>query len=189
MSVLKRPHTWVIAAIVIVLIVLATRLLLTPRPAPGVEGEDMDRPAPAGIPENSQDAGAKSSSTGTAITQELPPIVEHDSAREFSMMLSAADKSAEDKIHAVSEILYFYRQAFGGENPPGHNELVVSALIGENEKRTALIPENSPAIKDGALVDQWGTPYWFHAISSKEMEVRSAGPDKELFTQDDLTLE
>jgi hypothetical protein len=38
----------------------------------------------------------------------------------------------------------------------------------------------------GELVDAWGTPFFFHQLSGSEMEIRSAGPDKVMWTDDDL---
>jgi len=38
-------------------------------------------------------------------------------------------------------------------------------------------------------VDPWGTPYFFHQLSGKEMEIHSAGPDKMMWTADDLVTE
>jgi hypothetical protein len=35
-------------------------------------------------------------------------------------------------------------------------------------------------------VDRWGTPLYFHAISRDRLEVRSAGPDKVMWTEDDV---
>jgi hypothetical protein len=86
---------------------------------------------------------------------------------------------------AVDQILFFYRRMFGG-NPVGQNEDITAALLGANKERVAFIPPDSPAIKNGKLIDPWGTPYWFHAQSGQEMEIHSAGPDQELFTTDDL---
>ena len=39
---------------------------------------------------------------------------------------------------------------------------------------------------DGELVDEWETPYFFHANSRTDMDVRSAGPDQVMYTEDDL---
>ena len=41
-------------------------------------------------------------------------------------------------------------------------------------------------LRDGELVDRWGTPYFFHSVSAEKMEIVSAGPDKELWTDDDV---
>ena len=38
----------------------------------------------------------------------------------------------------------------------------------------------------GELTDAWGTPYFFHQLSGTEMEIHSAGPDRRMFTGDDL---
>ncbi len=38
----------------------------------------------------------------------------------------------------------------------------------------------------GELLDIWGTPYFFHQMSAQQMEIRSAGLDKTLWTQDDI---
>jgi hypothetical protein len=116
------------------------------------------------------------------------PVVLHDAANELSDLVSKADLTPEIRIQGVGQLLYTYRQGFGG-NPTGQNEDVVNALLGMNEKHTALLPKTCAAIRDGQLIDDWGTPYWFHSVSAKQMEVRSAGPDRELFTADDLTLE
>ena len=40
----------------------------------------------------------------------------------------------------------------------------------------------------GELIDPWGTPYFFHQLSGTEMEIHSAGPDKVMWTQDDLVI-
>jgi hypothetical protein len=39
---------------------------------------------------------------------------------------------------------------------------------------------------EGELVDRWGTPYFFHQLSKTSMEIRSAGPSRQMGTTDDL---
>ena len=114
-----------------------------------------------------------------------PPVVLHESAAELSNLICQPGQPAEERIQYVEKVIYLYRQVMGGI-PTGHNELVVNALLGGNEKGAALLPKDCPAIVKGELVDEWGTPYWFHSVTSKDMEVRSAGPDRELFTADDV---
>lgn len=108
-------------------------------------------------------------------------------AAALDAQLRQPDALPEDELGAVDQLLYHYRQGFG-ENPVGQNEDVVAALLGQNSKQTAWLSPQSPSIVDGKLVDRWGSPYWFHPVSGKHMEVRSAGPDRELFTADDLAL-
>ena len=72
------------------------------------------------------------------------------------------------------------------ERPPlGDNADIAAALTGRNRRRLAFLPFGHPALRDGLLVDRRGTPYHFHARSADAIDVRSAGPDRVLFTADD----
>lgn len=74
-----------------------------------------------------------------------------------------------------------------GENPVGTNSEIMKAVMGGNRDRLTLGPPHGQGLNEnGELVDQWGTPYFFHQLDKKTMEVRSAGPDKILWTPDDL---
>jgi len=88
--------------------------------------------------------------------------------------------------HTISD----YASMFGG-NPVGLNSDITSQLNGQNTKHATFIqPEAGMRINDqGELVDPWGTPYFFHQLSAHEMEIRSAGPDKTMYTADDLVTE
>ena len=61
-------------------------------------------------------------------------------------------------------------------------------LDGENPKQAKFLkPEDGMRTNpNGELIDPWGTPYFFHQLSGHEMEIRSAGPDKIMWTADDL---
>ena len=76
---------------------------------------------------------------------------------------------------------------FGG-NPVGVNSEITSALNGNNPKKINFIdPQAGMRINaNGELVDAWGTPFFFHQLSGTDMEIRSAGPDKKMWTIDDL---
>jgi hypothetical protein len=74
-----------------------------------------------------------------------------------------------------------------GENPVGTNPEITSALQGENPKHINFLkPDGNRVNARGELVDTWGSPYFFHQISGHEMEIRSAGPDRVMYTADDL---
>ena len=76
-----------------------------------------------------------------------------------------------------------------GENPIGTNSEIMKAVLGANIKQAKIgAPENQSLNGKGELVDRWGTPYFFHQVSKSEMEVRSAGPDRVLWTGDDREL-
>jgi hypothetical protein len=80
-----------------------------------------------------------------------------------------------------------FSSTFGG-NPVGTNLEITKALNGGNPKQTQFIkPDSGLRINsNGELVDAWGTPFFFHQLSAKEMEIHSAGPDRVMWTRDDL---
>ena len=79
-------------------------------------------------------------------------------------------------------------QSMFGENPVGTNPEITKALNGVNPKQARFIKlELGLRINGrGELVDYWGTPFFFHQLSGTEMEIHSAGPDKVMWTADDL---
>jgi hypothetical protein len=77
-----------------------------------------------------------------------------------------------------------------GGNPVGNNAEITAALNGGNPRQVVFInPEDGLRINHrGELVDNWGTPFFFHQLSRTEMEIRSAGPDRKMWTADDLAI-
>lgn len=76
-----------------------------------------------------------------------------------------------------------------GENPVGTNPEITTALQGDNPKHINFLkPDGNRVNSKGELVDVFGTPYFFHQISGHEMEIRSAGPDRIMYTADDLVI-
>lgn len=75
------------------------------------------------------------------------------------------------------------------QQPIGGNRDLAACLLGENPNRQAFLPPDHPAFGDGGqVVDRWGTPLFVHPEAAREITLRSAGPDRELFTDDDLVL-
>ncbi|MCB1211999.1 MAG: hypothetical protein KDK97_21940, partial [Verrucomicrobiales bacterium] len=93
----------------------------------------------------------------------------------------------EEDLDIVEEFVDLYRRAYG-DNPVGLNSDITAALTGtvDPSKPGGLFPANSPAVRGGQLMDRWGSPFWFHSVSGAKMEIRSAGPDRQLFTGDDI---
>ncbi len=99
--------------------------------------------------------------------------------------LNAADASIGDDLRIVRAVLDNHLVAFGAP-PFGSNREITAQLAGRNVRRHAPLPPDHPSIDHrGELVDRWGTPFFFHALGDRRMEIRSAGPDHELFTADD----
>jgi hypothetical protein len=112
---------------------------------------------------------------------------------EEPSQLAVGLNSPTGDIHAdlriVDGIFTAYRAALHNGNPVGENSEITAALTGRNRLGFAFIPKDCPAINSkGELCDRWGKPYFFHQISGEKMEIRSAGPDKELYTDDDEVL-
>ncbi len=83
-------------------------------------------------------------------------------------------------------LIHNYHAAFG-ENPVGTNPEIAAAVQGKNPKQLNFFAESGLRLNGkGEIVDGYGTPFFFHQISGNEMEIRSAGPDKVMWTSDDL---
>ncbi|HSY18717.1 MAG TPA: hypothetical protein VK815_10300 [Candidatus Acidoferrales bacterium] len=109
-------------------------------------------------------SGTSSTPPATAIST-LPPLTVLDNARV---------------------VMHNYADMFG-ENPVGDNSEITAALMGKNPKQVNFISaESGLRVNDkGELIDAWGTPFFFHQLSGKLMEIRSAGEDKKMWTFDD----
>ena len=97
-----------------------------------------------------------------------------------------AEPGAAVELDKVRLMLRDYRTLYH-ENPVGTNAEIMKTLMGENPKQARLgPPEGQTLSAAGELLDRWGTPYFFHQLSSDLTEVRSAGPDKTMWTSDDI---
>ncbi len=92
----------------------------------------------------------------------------------------------ERELEIVQELISQQQRAMG-PGSFGDNNDITSALVGPSTQGVWL-PRQSPRIRNGELLDRWGTPYWFHSNAGNQIEIRSAGPDKSLFTSDDVIL-
>jgi len=93
-------------------------------------------------------------------------------------------------LHQVHDVIDGYFSIAKDESrfPIGGNADLAAALRGDNSAGTAFVPPDHPVLDAGLLVDRWGTPYHVHPEAFGELEIRSAGPDRTLFTTDDLLL-
>lgn len=131
-------------------------------------------PAAAAVP-----AVAVPATTSPSATRVLPGSV--------TEIPAAAGDIAED-LNAVDATIRNF-QAVHGENPIGSNAEITGALLGNNLKQIKLeVPPGSHLNGEGEMCDRWGTPYFFHQVSKTEMEIRSAGPDRRMWTGDDSQM-
>ena len=121
----------------------------------------------------------------------IPPSAA--ASTEISDLAKDLNSTATDiraDLRLVSGIIETFRTNFlQSGNPVGTNAEITGALTGKNKLNVAFLPPKHPAInRAGELCDRWGTPFFFHAESATKMEIRSAGPDKKMWTDDDVVL-
>jgi hypothetical protein len=92
-------------------------------------------------------------------------------------------------LQNMRSVVRDYGARFGG-NPFGNNREITAKLNGGNPNQIVFLKEEDGMRLNqrGELIDNWGTPFFFHQISGTEMEIRSAGPDRKMWTADDLVL-
>jgi hypothetical protein len=145
-------------------------------------------------PDIDAEAEARKALVDAARTSGQPREVQAPAPTPEPSTLAAALNASNGDIRAdlriVSDIIETFRTNFLREgNPVGTNAEITAALTGKNKLSQAFVPPNHPAINQaGELCDRWGTPFFFHAESATRMEVRSAGPDKKMWTEDDVTF-
>ena len=101
--------------------------------------------------------------------------------------LNAPDGSIQRDLQILNEVFEMWLTNFPRDgNPVGENAEITAALTGDNVHRFAFVPRRHRAINTrGELCDRWGTPFRFHQLSGRQMEIRSAGPDRKFGTADD----
>ena len=182
---MKRP--WFIAGLALVLAGIAVVWIQNPKlpahdapatsakPALATEFPSITQPAPS-VAETSPGPPQPANPSPAISIPTEPPVPE------------APAEQIRTEIENVQMDLRDYRTAFG-ENPVGSNVEITAALTGKNLKQLRLtIPPGSSVSADGEMCDRWSTPYFFHQLSGKQMEIHSAGPDRIMGTGDDVIV-
>jgi hypothetical protein len=134
---------------------------------------------PATSPKNAVGQAALSAPNPFELsTTERPPLANQ---------LGAPGTPPEKESRIVLDVLNAYRRTFGTYPTGESNRQIVNALLGTNAQNLPFIPLDHPRLNArGEITDAWGTPFFFHINSRDSIEVRSAGPDRALFTADDI---
>lgn len=118
-----------------------------------------------------------------------PSITTNEEPSHLADGLNDTRGDIDSDLRIVGSLLEAYRSALHSGNPVGENAEITAALTGKNRIGFAFIDPRNPAInRKGELCDRWGTPFFFHSLSEGQMEIRSAGPDKQLWNADDVVL-
>ena len=71
--------------------------------------------------------------------------------------------------------------------PMSANEDWAAAFLGNNSANEPFLSDQHASLNaKGQMVDRWGTPLFFHPLGARQFEIRSAGPDRILWTDDDI---
>jgi hypothetical protein len=140
---------------------------------------------------NQPELTASSAASRSAIENRQSKIENSaDGASPIAEKLNAPGGTIRRDLEMLNEVFAAWQTNFPHDgNPVGENAEITAALTGRNKLHFAFISPQNPAINArGELCDRWGTPFFFHALSGTHMEIRSAGPDKKMWTDDDVTL-
>jgi hypothetical protein len=128
-------------------------------------------------------------STRAAVSPLQVPRTSEEGRSPLADRLHAPDHSGVEDLAIVLNLFTHYRTRFEGYPVGEDNATFVNALTGSNPGRLAFISRDHPAIDaQGRLLDRWGEPFFFHLLGRDQLEIRSAGPDRELYTTDDLLI-
>lgn len=92
-------------------------------------------------------------------------------------------------MDAIAHVLGNFALLVKGADPLplGANEEIAAALRGKNKAALRALSDGHPVFNaQGQLVDRWRTPLYFHASSRDRLDIRSAGPDRVMWTGDDF---
>lgn len=95
----------------------------------------------------------------------------------------------EDDLHSMAHVFSNLQLLVKGDSPfrMGANEEFAAALMGKNSAREVFLKAPHPCLSaKSQIVDRWGSPLFFHVRDPSRIDIRSAGPDREMWTEDDL---
>jgi hypothetical protein len=146
-----------------------------------------ERLAPAAPPSVSKEAIRPEPASTPPAPAAAPGASEAAGESRLADSLNAPGGTIQRDLEILNEVFLMWQTNFPHDgNPVGENHEITAALTGGNAFAFAFVPRRHPAINArGELCDRWGTPFRFHQLSGREMEIRSAGPDRKFGTADD----
>jgi hypothetical protein len=140
-------------------------------------------PRPAAEPPRSPPPASRPAAAAERFTEDL--------AAEFLQGYGSAASSPEKDLEQVKDVVdAFVRSVkIPGALPTGSNRELVAALAGENPHRIRFLDPAAPYLNaDGELLDRWQVPLFFHFVEADDVGLRSAGPDRVMWTADDVLM-
>lgn len=171
----------------IVFVLLVAGLFFLRRPGGPLESS----PPPSPVEKSSAAVDPQPSPVPSRIAMKPPEIGELAEVppNPMAAAIGSDNLTPEKEIELVLELFQIYRREFGAFPAGEGNAQFMNALRGANPGKLPVFPPQHPRLDPkGNLVDRWGQPYIFHAVSRDRLEIRSKGPDQEIFTTDDLVI-
>jgi hypothetical protein len=174
------------AIIFALVLVVAVLLLLNKK-----QTAQPNRISPAMVTEKSGETNIPNT---TKVSPAVAPVVSAIANPETSQPTAATAPAPEvaalpaaTVLDNMRVVIHNYGATFG-ENPVGNNAEITATLAGKNPKQINFIRDVAGlrVNEKGELVDAYGTPFFFHQLSGKVMEIHSAGEDRKMWTFDDL---
>jgi hypothetical protein len=105
--------------------------------------------------------------------------------RDYASPFTLPENDLNLMSHLMGNSLLLLKAA--ANRPLSANEDWADFFRGKNGAHERFLSDHHVAFNtQGQLVDRWKTPLFFHALGRGRYEVRSAGPDKVLWTADDI---
>ena len=180
---MKKTFSVVALAAAAILAGLLQRVPDRPGPPVAPAPEVAQPLAAVAPPQVTADPPVASPATPASATPH-PRLAGSPLARELNAPTSDATRDVAALHGMLRQYLRQLRQRPG--HPIGNDADLARVLTGQNPMKLVVLPPTHPALSpDGRLRDRWGTPYFIHPRGSGAFEIRSAGPDRKLFTADD----
>jgi hypothetical protein len=166
----------------------------TRQPAPSTSSSAAPaRQAAAVTSEEKRESASATTSTRESLLGRPALVAPQTSELSTTESPSLADRlgapatKPEQEAQIVLDLLKIYRRSFGAYPAGEDNRQLMNAMRGANPDKLPFLPQDHPRLNaNGELVDAWGTPFFFHQNSSTSVEVRSAGADHLMYTDDDI---
>lgn len=159
-----------LAAFLLVLLLIAVAVWCSSRPAA--------TPVVAVVPR------AEVSSPPPAVVSAPPPV-----GTRLLEGYGDPARSPERDLAAMALVMenFLLLNKAAAARPLSANEEWAAALRGLDGRSERFLQDGDPVLNQrGQLVDRWGAPLFFHAVGGGRWDVRSAGPDRTMWTADDL---
>ena len=165
--------------------------------APGESSEQEGRPSadPTSMagkaspsPPSVDGSVSRSISADSKSSSQMPPSSSGAPVMDGGLQAEASSPASEQDAAAIDRLMLSLRdyRTVMHENPVGTNREITAAMDGGNSRQSRLLPADARRNGKGELIDRWATPYFFHQLSKDDIEVRSAGPDRVMWTEDDV---